>query len=56
MGQAELVARLESCVDRLEVIGADHEERLRTIESRMWYAMGAIALILVAAPFVFKAL
>lgn len=56
MDQGELVARLESCVDRLEKIGEDHEARLRTIESRMWYAMGVVAVILAAAPFVFKAL
>lgn len=56
MDQGELLARLEAVVDRLENIGADHETRLRTLESRMWYAMGVIGLILVAAPFVFKAL
>ena len=56
MGTGELLARLESVVERLEAIGADHETRLRSIEQRMWYAMGVVALVLVAAPFVFKAL
>lgn len=56
MDQGELLARLESCVERLEAIGADHETRLRTLEQRMWYAMGVIAVVLAAAPFVFKAL
>ena len=56
MAQGDLITRLESCVVRLEQIGADHETRLRTIEQRMWYAMGMVALILAAAPFVFKAL
>lgn len=52
--QGELVARLEECVKRLENIGADHESRIRSIEQRMLYAMGAIGLVLAAAPFVFK--
>lgn len=56
MSPAELLARLESVVDRLEAIGADHETRIRTLEQRMWYATGVIGLILVAAPFIFKAL
>lgn len=56
MDQGEIIARLEAVTDRLENIGADHETRIRAIEQRMWYAMGMIALVLVAAPFVFKAL
>ncbi len=56
MSPAELLTRLETVVERLEAIGADHETRIRTLESRMWYATGVVALILVAAPFVFKAL
>lgn len=56
MDQGELIVRLEAAVEKLESIGSDHETRLRTIESRMWYAMGVIGIILAAAPFVFKAL
>ena len=56
MDQGELLARLESVVDRLESIGSDHEARIRSIERNMQYAMGVVAVILAAAPFVFKAL
>jgi hypothetical protein len=52
----KILARLETIVDRLEVVLADHEARLRKLEDRMAYAAGVVALILVAAPFVFKAL
>lgn len=52
----KVLTRLELLMERLEVVLDDHETRLRTLESRMWYATGVVALILVAAPFVFKAL
>lgn len=50
MGPGELLARLESVVGRLEAIGADHETRLRVLEGRMLYAMGAVAVTLAAVP------
>ena len=34
----------------------DHEDRLRTIESRLWKLFGALALIAGAAPFIARML
>lgn len=59
MDQGEFIARLEAVTDRLESIKEvfdDHEKRIRTLETRQWYAMGVIGFILALAPFVFKSL
>jgi len=46
----ELIARLEACVDSLERIEADHETRLRSLETHRWQLLGALGLIAFAIP------
>lgn len=50
MDDPGLVARLETCVERLEKIGEDHETRLRTLETKGALIAGAIALAVFIVP------
>ena len=34
----------------------DHEKRLRSLEARLWYAVGAVGLIVVAQPIILRLL
>ena len=43
-------------VDPLPATVVDHEKRLRALETRMWTAIGGLALLTFASPFVTKIL
>ena len=47
-----LAEKLETHERETGEILRDHENRLRTIESRLWKLFGALALIAGAAPFI----
>jgi hypothetical protein len=47
--------RLERCISSLEVVAkdmADHETRIRSLETRQWYAMGVLGFLAFAVPLV----
>jgi hypothetical protein len=48
--QGELLARLETVVDRLETLLADHETRLRSLEQNRWKLAGAFGLAVFLIP------
>jgi hypothetical protein len=41
------VEKTDKAIERVENTQADHEKRLRAIETRMWIAVGALTLITV---------
>jgi hypothetical protein len=41
------VDKTDKAIERVESAQADHEKRLRAIETRMWIAVGALTLITV---------
>lgn len=41
-------------VDPLPATVADHEKRIRAIETRVWTAVGAVGLIALMSPFISK--
>lgn len=47
----ELVVKLPSHVTATDTKLADHERRLRTLETRMWAAVGAFGLIAAVSPY-----
>lgn len=48
---SQLSERLPAHVDVTEKKLADHERRLRILETRMWLAVGAFGLIAAASPY-----
>lgn len=46
------VAVLKSQIPSVGSQLADHESRLRSLEARLWYAIGAVGFIALAAPLV----
>lgn len=54
--QGEDVAVIKSSLPGLSTQLLDHERRLRSLEARLWYALGALALIAFALPVVIKLL
>ncbi len=52
MEAAEVLARLEVLLPRLERLVEDHEARIRALEQRSWRIAGALALAVVLIPIV----
>lgn len=50
MGVAEVVARLEALLPRLERLVDDHEARIRALERRSLRLAGALALAVFVIP------
>lgn len=46
-----LTERLPTHVEATETKLKDHERRIRTLETRMWLAVGAFGLIAAASPY-----
>lgn len=46
------VAVIKSQLPTITQVATDHEARLRSLEARLWYAMGAIGLLAFVVPLI----
>lgn len=52
MNQGEVIAKLETLVDRLDKVLTDHEARIRTLEQGKWRLAGGLGLACFLIPII----